>query len=165
MLSLHLVCCPADVWGKGCGWTGKLTRCREFRNGDEQSSRHSWMKVVPALSSEVDLFPHQNPLLLMSVTVLFHLTLFHRSYPPLPFIFSGIFHCSSHTCLKSCSTSDLTLFLFTPVFMHLPQELTAVIDILGCVKPTKDSILLKRKKKIAYYSTGNTDLYTSLVHL
>lgn len=45
------------------------------------------------------------------------------------------------------------------------EELTAVIDILGCVKPTKDSILLKRKKKIVYYSTGNMDPYISLLHL
>lgn len=49
--------------------------------------------------------------------------------------------------------------------MHLPQEVTAVIDILGCVKPTKDSILLRRKKKFVYYSIGNTDPYISLLHL
>lgn len=112
VLSLHLVLlpcrCPRVDW-KGCDWTCKLTNYSESRNEDEQSSR---LKVFlkewgPCLAMCTESFSQEKFLLLMPVMVWFPLTLFHRSYPSLLFISSSIFHCSSHTCLKYCSTSVL----------------------------------------------------------
>lgn len=95
----------------------------------------------------------------------FPVTLSYTSYSSFLFMFSNIFHHLSHAWLKYCSIPALTLFLFILKFRYLPQELTGVIDALGLVKPTKDSNLLKIKKKIVYYYMGSMAPFISFLHL
>lgn len=131
---------------------------------DEGSSRHCQKEVFPA-------FPHTVGLLLTkkSSNIIglfwFPVTLSYTSYSSFLFMFSNIFHHLSHAWLKYCSIPALTLFLFILKFRYLPQELTGVIDALGLVKPTKDSNLLKIKKKIVYYYMGSMAPFISFLHL